>query len=344
MPTYSYNSSNELTSNSSGSYTYDANGNTLSDAQGRTFTWDFEHRLVQAIVPNVGTTTFRYDPFGRRIQKAGPLGTTNYLYIGSNIRANVIEAVDNSGNVLAKYTQGPGADQPLAQLRAATISYYEQDGLGSVSSLSSSSATLANTYTYDSFGKLTGSSGSVGNPFQYTGRESDTETGLDYYRFRYYDPANGRFLTEDPISFEGGIDFYEYVRNRPLNFVDPFGLQGKTGLPPPPVPNPIPNAIGNAYAAYLMCVNSIHFPQPCPGQLPHVEPPPEGGGDEPGPGDFGVWPGEGELDPNDSLGEPEDTLDQLCDCLKENPLAALDPRGLTGLESTNPAACMDPLF
>ena len=62
--------------------TYDANGNTLSDPQGRSFTWDFENRLTQAIVPNVGTTTFRYDPFGRRIQKSGPLGTTNYLYDG----------------------------------------------------------------------------------------------------------------------------------------------------------------------------------------------------------------------------------------------------------------------
>jgi YD repeat-containing protein len=64
----------------------DANGNTLSDAQGRSFTWDFENRLTQAVVPgtNGGTTTFRYDPFGRRIQKSGPLGTTNYLYDGMN--------------------------------------------------------------------------------------------------------------------------------------------------------------------------------------------------------------------------------------------------------------------
>jgi len=94
VPNYNYNASNELTSNSSGSYTYDNNGNTLADAQGRIFTWDFENRLVQAVVPgtNGGTTTFRYDPFGRRIQKSGPLGTTNYLYDG----ANSIDEVDGS--------------------------------------------------------------------------------------------------------------------------------------------------------------------------------------------------------------------------------------------------------
>ena len=82
VPNYNYNSSNELTSNSSGSYSYDNNGNTLTDAQGRGFTWDFENRLTQVVNPDVGSTTFRYDPFGRRIQKSGPLGTTNYLYDG----------------------------------------------------------------------------------------------------------------------------------------------------------------------------------------------------------------------------------------------------------------------
>jgi YD repeat-containing protein len=56
---------------------YDANGNTLSDSSGKSYSWDFENRLVQAVVPGTGTVTFKYDPFGRRIQKSGPLGTTN---------------------------------------------------------------------------------------------------------------------------------------------------------------------------------------------------------------------------------------------------------------------------
>lgn len=78
--------------------------------------------------------------------------------------------------------------------------------------------------TYDSFGKLTASTGSLVNPFQYTARKSDSETGLYYYRARYYDPAIGRFLAEDPSGFKGGIDHYPYVDNMPLNFIDPFGL------------------------------------------------------------------------------------------------------------------------
>jgi YD repeat-containing protein len=101
--------------------------------RGHSVTWDFENRLVQATVPgtNGGTTTFKYDSFGRRIQKSGPLGTTNYLYDGIDISSNVIEEVDNAGNVLARYTHSPVIDQPLAAFHSGTNSYYQQDGLGS---------------------------------------------------------------------------------------------------------------------------------------------------------------------------------------------------------------------
>ncbi len=224
IATYSYNTSNQLTSSSDGvSYTYDANGNTLTkaDSTGTTqYSWDFENRLTSATVPNVGTTNFRYDPFGRRIQKSGPLGTTNYLYDGPNL----IEELDQSGNVLARYAQGKEVDEPLAQLRSGTTSYYQQDGLGSTTSLSSSAGALANTYTYDSFGNLPAYTGSITNPFRYTGREFDPETGLYFYRARYLDSSTGRFLSEDPLSFQSGLNYYTYAENNPTLFSDPTGL------------------------------------------------------------------------------------------------------------------------
>jgi RHS repeat-associated protein len=218
---YSYNTSNQLTATPSGSYTYDNNGNTLTDASGKTYTWDFENRLVQVVNPGVGTTTFRYDPFGRRSQKSGPLGATNYLYDG----AALLEELNNSGNVLARYSQGALIDEPLSVLRSGTTNYYQADGIGTVTSLSNSTGGLANTYTYDAFGKLTGSTGTVMNTFQFTGREWDNETGLHYYRARFYDAATGRFLSEDQLRFgSGSSDFYPYVSNRPLNNSDPSGL------------------------------------------------------------------------------------------------------------------------
>jgi YD repeat-containing protein len=90
----------------------DANGNTLSDPSGKSYTWDFENRLTQVVVPGTGTATFRYDPFGRRIQKSSALGTTNYLYDSWDL----IEEADNSGNMLARYSDGYGFYQPLSML------------------------------------------------------------------------------------------------------------------------------------------------------------------------------------------------------------------------------------
>ena len=217
---YSYNTSNELTGTPSGSYTYDNNGNTLTDASGKSYSWDFENRLTQAVVPGTGTTTFKYDPFGRRIQKSGPLGTTNYLYDGNNL----VEEVDQSGNVLARFTQSANIDEPLSALRGGTTSYYQQDGLGSVTSLSNSAGALANTYTYDGFGKLTASSGTLPNPFQYTGREFDPETGIYQYRARYLDQNTGRFISQDPAGYKAGMNVYRYARNNPIVFADPSGL------------------------------------------------------------------------------------------------------------------------
>lgn len=62
------------------------------------------------------------------------------------------------------------------------------------------------------------------NPYQYTGRDYDSETGLQYYRARYYSSDGGRFLSEDPVKFSGGMDFYTYTGNDPLNWFDPSGL------------------------------------------------------------------------------------------------------------------------
>jgi RHS repeat-associated protein len=224
---YSYNSSNELTSIPSLTYTYDSNGNTKTKSDGTHYTWDFENRLTQVVLPGTGgTVTFKYDPLGRRIQKAftknSTTTTTNYLYDGMN----VVEGVDNSGNVLARYMHGAVIDEDLSVLSNGTTSYYQADGLGSITSLSNSAGALANTYTYDGFGKLTASTGTLTNPFQYTGRELDSETGIYFYRARYYDTTNGRFLTEDPIGFNGGPNFYSYVANSPINLIDPSGLLG----------------------------------------------------------------------------------------------------------------------
>jgi RHS repeat-associated protein len=118
-----------------------------------------------------------------------------------------------------------------------TTSYYHADGLGSITSLSNSSGSIAQTYTFDSFGNQTASSGSLTNSFRYTAREFDSETSLYYYRARYYDPNVGRFISEDKRSMGSLKEFlnlYLYVLGNPVNFADPLGLfHVKPGVPYP---------------------------------------------------------------------------------------------------------------
>jgi RHS repeat-associated protein len=216
---------------------YDNNGNEATEVNSSgttTFAWDYENRLTSVTLPGSGgTVTFKYDPFGRRIYKSSSSGTSVYAYDGDNL----IEETNSTGTAVARYSQGLNIDEPLAMLRSSTTSYYQADGLGSLTSLSNTSGALANTYTYDSFGNLTASTGSLTNSFRYTGREFDTETGLHCYRARYYDTAAGRFLSEDPSVFEGGTNFYPYVGNNPVNWFDLDGLQKQNSRrkPTPPV-------------------------------------------------------------------------------------------------------------
>jgi RHS repeat-associated protein len=121
-------------------------------------------------------------------------------------------------------TQGLGIiDEPLEVKIGNTGYYYSADGLGSVVALTKSNGSAVNTYFgYNTFGWVNATD-TVANPFRFTGREWDSETGLYYYRARYYDPLWGRFLSEDPIRTRSGPNFYTYVHNRPTVMRDPTG-------------------------------------------------------------------------------------------------------------------------
>jgi RHS repeat-associated protein len=249
-PAWTYNTSNELNTRPNVTYTYDANGNTqteVTSAGTTTLNWDFENRLTSVVLPGTGgTVSFKYDPFGHRIYKSSSSGTSVYAYDGSRL----VEETNATGTAVARYSQGLHIDEPLAMLRSGATSYYEADGLGSITSLSSTAGSLAQTYTFDSFGKQTASSGSLTNPFQYTARELDSETGLYFYRARYVDPNAGRFLSEDPVRFSAGVNFYAYVKNEPIDFVDPFGFKCTQVTPWQEIPGMSAPNSRKPYASY----------------------------------------------------------------------------------------------
>jgi RHS repeat-associated protein len=176
------------------------------------------------------TVTFAYDPFGRRVRKQVqglapqvpfPL-TTNYTYDGEDIVLQLES--DGTTATTTKYVHGPGIDEPLAMLRGGASFFYHADGLGSMVAVSDGSKNVVARYGYDAFGMVSASDPAFANTYAYTGREWDKEIGLYYYRARYYDPMEGRFISRDPIGFAGGdVNVYRYVQNNSINLIDPSG-------------------------------------------------------------------------------------------------------------------------
>lgn len=219
------NGANQILSDGAYAYSYDNIGNllsrtTVSTGEVRTFAWDYENRLI-AVIGTGLDARYAYDPFGRRVQKNVNNTITNYIYDGPVI----IAEYDGNNQLVTRYAQGPGMDEHLSVQRGGTVWYYHTDGLGSVTAMTDSAGTVVQTYSYDSFGKIVGQAGGIVQPYTYTGREYDAETGLYYYRARYYDARAGRFISKDPIGFDGGdTNLYAYVGNNPVNFIDPLGL------------------------------------------------------------------------------------------------------------------------
>jgi len=139
---------------------------------------------------------------------------------------------DGSWEEKARYIHTLTLDDPLALTRGADSYFYHKDGLGSVANLTDASGNIKKGYTYRSFGEIHRETGSLVQPFTFTGREYDLESGLYYYRARYYDPKAARFLTQDPIGFAGGdVNLYRYVHNNPVSFRDHGDCGMKTFIP-----------------------------------------------------------------------------------------------------------------
>ena len=219
---YTYQAFNRLTAANSDTFAYNANGNLTSktDASGSwTYTWDFENRLKQASKSGGVSVTYAYDALGRRIQRTSSTGgTTKFVFDA----VDVLRDLDGSGATIADYFNGPGIDNKLRLTISGTASYFLADHLGTTRSLTDASGNVTSSLGYDSFGNVM--SGLASTRYTYTGREIDSDSGLMYYRARWYDSRQGRFISEDPIGLLGGVNPFAYVKNNPLSFADPSGL------------------------------------------------------------------------------------------------------------------------
>ena len=258
---YTTGTNNRLISDGYYRYDYDDNGNLIAryvdadssqslntgDTDITEYTWDHRNRMTDVAHKAVfggsvdWTAEYVYDMFNRRI---GSLYDTDgdtdidreerYVWDGKNV---VLDFVDEDGDgetysleLTTRYLWGQAVDQLLAQETvddggAEDVLYPITDNLGSVRSLVNYLGQITATYSYDSFGNTTVQTGAITDTrYHFTGQEYDVLTAFYYYDGRWYNPATGKFVSEDPISFFGGdANLYRYVSNNPLRYTDPMG-------------------------------------------------------------------------------------------------------------------------
>jgi len=223
-----FNSANELNEDANFTYQYDNNGNMTRKAAKvggavTTYEYDAENKLVRVVSPS-NTANYKYDGLGRRVEKEViAVSTTISRYVYDN--EDILLEVNGSNALVARYTHGPGIDEPLIMEKNNESFYYHADALGSITELTNQAGSVVQRYNYSSFGKVESQlDANLLQPYSYTSREFDAETGLYNYRARYYDSGTGSFVSEDPIGFLAGPNFYAYVGNNPIRRIDPLGL------------------------------------------------------------------------------------------------------------------------
>ena len=232
---------NRLTEDSGYTYSYDDRGNRVSrtaKAGGvvESYGYDSQNRLVSYDSGTGTLASYAYDALERRIAKTVDGVTTAYVYDPWNTYSSVANDIlleFENGTLTRRWQHGAQVDEPLAfegyagttAAGSGTEFALFADRQGSILAVVDPiTGTVAAEYDYDAFGQVI-QNGSLQQPFGFTGREFDAESGLYYYRARYYDPALGQFIQSDPIGFAAGdLNIYAYVENDPFNWTDPSGL------------------------------------------------------------------------------------------------------------------------
>ena len=232
------NDNNRLQSDGTYTYVYDNDGNVISRTNIATgtvdlYTWDYRDRLTSVVTENSSSVVlsqeqYTYDVFDERISQTvtsnGTSTTERYDYVNGQLAL----VFNGSGSVQERYLYGPGTNQVLAvELgNGGAVHWFLTDDLGTVRDVTDSFGNVLDHLNVDPFGVVTGQSNPAYAPrFIFAGMQYDAATGLYLDGERYYNPAIGRFMSQDPTGFGGGdTNLYRYVGNDAPNMVDPNGL------------------------------------------------------------------------------------------------------------------------
>jgi RHS repeat-associated protein len=262
VTTVSYNAAGQLKTAGTVTFSYDNEGNMTSKLDTATgaqtnYHWNADHQLTSVDLPDGSTSRYRYDPLGRRVESVDGTRVTRYAYDAFNL----VATYDGSNALLASYVTLPtGADTASGEpadavelRRGITTQYYLHDGSASTTALTDETGAVTARYGYSAFGVPATGNG-TDNAYTYTGAPYDAATGLYYLNDRYYDPALGRFLTQDPpaqqqyapptgrwthrlpgtdVTQPMTLSAYGYATNDPIDFSDPSGDGWKGQLAAP---------------------------------------------------------------------------------------------------------------
>ncbi len=237
--TYVANQINQYTNITNGATLepeYDLDGNPTWDGHF-SYIWDAENRLVAVYSNSVCVVSNAYDYMSRRVAKWTPSHTTTFVYDGwsliMEIHNSTIPPFQSStkqyywGNDLSGTLQGAGG---VGGLLAVSIdgAYYLPcyDANGNITAYVDEQGAVVAEYAYDAFGGTIAQSGALADAFahRFSTKYLDTETGLYYYGYRFYDPIWGRWINRDPIEEDGGLNLYAFCGNDAVNAMDLLGM------------------------------------------------------------------------------------------------------------------------
>jgi len=211
---YTVNGLNQYTASGSVVPTYDGRGN-MTSAGSTAYVYDSKNKLT-----TFGSNALGYDAMGRLATQATP--ATRFVYDG----ADLIAETDASNNILRRYVHIPGTDNVLVWYEGAdTLNrrWLAHDERGSTTLITDATGNNLGINAYDEYGIP--QTTNLGR-FQYTGQAWLPELGMSYYKARMYSPTMGRFMQTDPIGYDDGPNWYNYVHGDPMNRTDATGRQG----------------------------------------------------------------------------------------------------------------------
>jgi RHS repeat-associated protein len=204
---------------------YDEVGNLIEKRRVESvirYSYDPDNRLIAVESRDGGRVEFAYDAFGRRIAKKTKDGETGFLWDGDVLLS------EDRGEKANEYIFELGSFAPLCRFDEGGIEVYHNDHIGTPRDITDESGQVVWSASYDVYGRIDNLR-AIGreNNIRFQGQYEDTETGLRYNRFRYYDSDCARYISQDPIGILGGVNHYGYVVC-PINWIDPLGQSGQS--------------------------------------------------------------------------------------------------------------------